>query len=63
MSTKTPSGGKFNIPAYSSSARLDRQTVMENALDQVKIRQTMGKDEGLGASQIFIPEFYDKQKE
>ena len=62
MSTKTPSGGKFNIPAYSSSARLDRQTVMENALDQVKIRQTMVKDEGLGTSQIFIPELSQQEQ-
>jgi len=56
MSGKVVSGGKFNLPAYSSSARLDRQTVMENALDKAKIRETMEKDGGLNVSQIFIPE-------
>jgi len=56
MSAKVTSGGKFKIPAYSSSARLDRQTVMENTLDQAKVRETMEKDQGLTEAQLFIPE-------
>ena len=49
-------GGKSPVPVYSSSVRLNRKTVMENSLDQAKTRETLGKDEGLSADQIFIPE-------
>ncbi len=37
------------------SSGLDRQTAMNNTLDQAKIRQTMQEDEGLSAAQIFVP--------
>jgi len=37
MSTEVTSGGKLNLPVYSSSVRLDRQTAMENTLNQAKI--------------------------
>ena len=62
MSAKVISGGEFNIPAYSSSAGLDRQTVMENVLDQAKIKETLEKDQGLSASQIFAPELSQPNK-
>lgn len=45
MSAKDSSN--FNLPAYSPSTRLDRQTTIEKALDQVKIKS---------APQTFIPE-------
>jgi len=43
-------------PADYSAAGLDRSTVMNNALDQAKIREAMETDEGLSASQVFAPE-------
>ena len=55
MSGKNIGEEKLAIPSY-SSVRLDRQTVMENTLDGVKIGETFKKDQGLSASQIFIPE-------
>ncbi len=55
MSARDISDDKFVAPAY-SYPKLNRQQVMENALNQTKIKETLGKDEGLSASQIFIPE-------
>lgn len=46
----------FNLPAYSSSDKLDRRTVMENALDQAKIKDTLITNQGLSAANIFMPE-------
>ncbi|MDD5408892.1 MAG: pilus assembly protein N-terminal domain-containing protein, partial [Candidatus Omnitrophica bacterium] len=43
------------LPDRPSPAGLDRQAVMENALDQVKVKKTIEK-EGISPSQIFIPE-------
>lgn len=56
MFTKDTRGGKQSIPGYSSPAGLDRQAAMENALDQSQIRETMERDEGLSAPQVFIPQ-------
>jgi len=56
MSAKVTSGGKQNIPVYSSLARLDRQTVMKNTLNQVEIGETYVLDQGPSAPDIFIPE-------
>ncbi len=43
-----------NFPA--SSTKLDRQVVMENALDKAKVKDTLENDQGLNAADIFIPE-------
>jgi len=56
MSGQDTHDSKFNLPAYSSSAGLDRQTVMENVLDQTKIRETMQEGQGLSASDIAVLE-------
>ncbi|MDD5561468.1 MAG: SdrD B-like domain-containing protein [Candidatus Omnitrophica bacterium] len=44
---------KVSTPDY---PKLDRQTAMENALGQAKVRKSIEETEGLSASQIFIPE-------
>jgi hypothetical protein len=48
--------GKANIPVCSAAVSSDRQKIIENALDQVKIKEASGPKEGSSASQIFAPE-------
>jgi hypothetical protein len=51
-----PVGRNDSIAGGHISSGLDRQTAMNNTLDQAKIRQTMQEDEGLSAAQIFVPQ-------
>jgi hypothetical protein len=61
MSAKGASGGRQNIPAYPSIG-LDRQQVIENAFDQVRIKEASGQKKGLSASQIFAPELSQQEE-
>lgn len=50
-----PQAGKPKILAY-SSAKKNRQAVMDDTLDQVKAKESLEKGQRLSPAQIFVPE-------
>ncbi|MDD5120488.1 MAG: SdrD B-like domain-containing protein [Candidatus Omnitrophica bacterium] len=56
MSGRPAPDDEFIATDYPPAASLGRQAVMENTLNRVNIKETLGKTEGLSESQIFIPE-------